>query len=139
MQEDALPTLDPEAFRKMEDKIRIRIILLGDTKPEGPGDLFDVPGVVGKVPGVFLHACGAYTISGEPLYRLTYFGRIVLDVLIALFILFVARLGSTLVKSNDSNDELSEHRLMFGLTVVAVIVVCMLSVGLVRHTRLLWT
>jgi hypothetical protein len=40
MQEDALPALDPKAFQEMEDKIRNRIVLLGDTKPESYGLMF---------------------------------------------------------------------------------------------------
>jgi hypothetical protein len=86
-----IDALDPAALAgtNMKD----RIILLGRTK--NTTDIFAVPGKPEQTyPGVYLHACAAFTLlETRPLYRLTDFGRISLDLFFS-----VAIFGSVLLR-----------------------------------------
>lgn len=139
IREDVLPALPPEFFREMEDKIRNRIILLGDTKP-GPDDFFEVPGVPEKVRGVFLHACVANTILNGPLLRLTLLGRIAIDVGLALLVLAAVH-TSIWLRSYFKYPlgRLEDLLKSFIFTFLAIAFVLIVSISWIRWTRLLWT
>jgi CHASE2 domain-containing sensor protein len=137
IREDVLPALPQDFYRAMPDRIKNRMILLGDAQPQ-EGDSFTVQGVTGAVPGVFLHACAANTIANIPLYSLTLFGRIVIDVLLAVLILALVRLSMWLL-SFKRRPSHAEHTLELIFTLVTIVLVFIVSVILVRQTRLLWT
>jgi CHASE2 domain-containing sensor protein len=138
IREDVLPALKPESFREMKNKIKGRMILLGDAEPEAD-DLFMVPGVTGTVPGVFLHACAANTIANEPLYSLTLLGRIAIDVTLAVVILVLVKFSLWLLLRSKRDLAHPEHKLDIVFTFVTIVLVLITSVVLVRQTRLLWT
>jgi CHASE2 domain-containing sensor protein len=138
IREDVLPALKPESFRELKDKIKNRMILVGDTQPQG-GDLFNVSGVTGTVPGVFLHACAANTIANEPLYSLTLLGRIAIDVTLAVIILVLVNCSLWLLLRFKRDLKHAEHKLDLIFTFVTIVLVLVTSVVLVRQTRLLWT
>src|SRR5712691_11910091 len=84
---EVLPVLSSDDFAKLEDKIKDRMVILGDAKPQ-EGDMFQTS--AGRLPGVYVHACAANTIATEPLYRLTILGRLAVDLVLAFAIfLFV--------------------------------------------------
>jgi CHASE2 domain-containing sensor protein len=138
IREDVLPTLNPESFRELKDKIKNRMILLGDAQPEA-GDLFNVPGVTGAVPGVFLHACAANTIANEPLYSLTLPGRIAIDMILAIVIFVLVKFSHWLLLRFERDLAHAEHKLDVIFTFVTIVLVLITSVVFVRETRLLWT
>jgi CHASE2 domain-containing sensor protein len=138
IRQDVLPAVKPEFYRAMPDRIKNRMILIGDTKPEG-GDSFTVPGVTGAVPGVFLHACAANTIANEPLYSLTLLGRITIDLLLAVSILALVKFSLWLLARTKRKLMHAEHKLDILFTVLTVVLVLIVSVVFVRQTRLLWT
>jgi CHASE2 domain-containing sensor protein len=134
--EDVLPALPPNALRLLEDKIRNRMVILGDVKS---GDTFSVPGVSDSVPGVLIHACIANTLVNEPLYRLTFLGRIALDVFLALVVFALVKISRWGLWSPKHRAGVDETTATLVFTSAAVVVVTAVSIWLVRYTRLLWT
>ena len=139
LEEDALPTQDTRTVSYFGDKIRGRYILLGRTNPSSEKDRFDVPHLR-PVPGIFLHASAALTLAGKPLNTMTPWGRVMFDVVIAALIYCVVMLSCAAHHRTGVFAFLSNERIaQYVFTVVAIIIVLVVSVGLVRRTRLLWT
>jgi CHASE2 domain-containing sensor protein len=138
IKEDKLPALDPAAFEEMKDKIENRIVLLGDTSPP-PSDFFSVPGVSGKVAGVYLLACGANTIASDPLYYLTTLGRIAMDSLLAILVLLLVKGSLWALGFFRLASVRAEEWLGVVFTLGAIVLTTIISVYTVRLTRLLWT
>ena len=65
-----ISTNDAAGFAKLGGWFHNKLILLGDADPLGGMDSANVPARAEPVPGVYLHACGAYTLGRAPLYRL---------------------------------------------------------------------
>jgi CHASE2 domain-containing sensor protein len=137
IKDNALTVLTPEEFADMKEKIRGRMVLIGDTKPD-TGDLFNVAGL-GQIPGVFLHACAAHTLARQPLYHLTLLGRIVIDVIMASFLFGLVQFSLWLARCNHSNFVHAEHPLSYLFAAIAVLVISVVSIYWVHKTRLLWT
>jgi hypothetical protein len=146
--DEVIHTLEPQSFRDQKDKVEGRIVLLGNTGKEcgddpskwGDQDCFQVTGVPGPVHGVFLHACAAQTIAAnEPIYQLTWLGRIAIDVVLAFVIITAVKLLRWLRSLSRHPREHREWTLNVVFTLVTILFVFIVSVGLVRRTRLLWT
>ncbi len=139
LRQEALPTQDPCAVGYYSDKIRGRYVLLGKTNPTSADDWFEVP-ELGRVPGVFLHACAAVTFAGQALYTLTSTGRVLLDILIALLIFcgvtVVCLVHRRFAPAGFLPNQTQAQYLFTGL---AVVIVSVVSILFVRRTRLLWT
>lgn len=133
----ALTVLTADEFADMKDKIHGRMILIGDTRPVA-GDLFPITGL-GEIPGVFLHACAAHTLARHPLYHLTLWGRIVLDIVTGALLFGMVQLSLWLAKRNHSHFVHAEHLLSYILAVLAIVIVSVVSLYWVHKTRLLWT
>jgi hypothetical protein len=148
MRDEVFHSLEPQFLRDERDKIENRMVIIGDAPSQkrvalqkSDHDLFHVTGVSAKVPGVFLHACGASSIvANDPIYQLTYLGRIFVDAILAAFV-FAAVKVSLLVRSrsNYPPGHAMESGLNILFTVLTIGIASIVSVGLVRHTRLLWT
>src|SRR6266536_4473544 len=134
--QDVLPVLDAVSYGKMKAKIKGRMILLGDTNP-AKGDRF--PTRVGEIPGVFVLAAGANTIATLPLNRLRPLGRIGMDLMLALIIFCLVEFSSGFSRWLKGSHTHASYGLNIVLTFVAIILVTVVSVFLVRWTRLLWT
>jgi CHASE2 domain-containing sensor protein len=113
-----------------------KIVLLGRTK--NTTDTFIVPGRPEQVyAGVYLHACAAYTRLNEPLYRLTPFGRDVLDFGFPMLILLPI-LWLRLHWHKQDRDVHIEHRLVGFLIAAEAAILFLGAVLFVRYTRLMW-
>jgi CHASE2 domain-containing sensor protein len=134
---EVLPVfLDSDAYAKMEDKIKGRMVILGDRKPSDR-DMFATG--AGRLPGVYIHACAANTIATEPLYRLTHWGRLVTDLLLALAIFLFVKIFLFLRLLFKGAPTHGENRLNVIFTSLVIIFVLLISVVFVNWTRLLWT
>jgi CHASE2 domain-containing sensor protein len=137
--------VDPAPYRDDREKIANRIILLGDTNPkecdpQGDKDCFHVTGVPYGVRGVFLHACAANTIAaGKPIYQLTLLGRIAVDGALGLLLFGLVEFCYSLHSRVTRSLTHAQYRLNLKLTFLAIFLVFVVSVLLVRWTRLLWT
>jgi CHASE2 domain-containing sensor protein len=137
--------VDPAPYRDDREKIANRIILLGDTNPkecdpQREEDCFHVTGVRYGVRGVFLHACAANTIAaGKPIYQLTLLGRIAVDGALGLLIFGLVEFSRSLHSRFTGSLSHVQYRSNLKLTFLAIFLVFVVSVVLVRWTRLLWT
>jgi hypothetical protein len=113
-----------------------KIVLLGRTK--NTVDMFTVPGRPEQpYPGVFLHACAAYSLLQRPLFRLKEPGRIALDILFSLAI-FGAVLWGRLILHKQGKEVSLEHRLPGVVSLVVAIGLVAGAILLVRKTHLMW-
>lgn len=146
---DVLHGMNPDFYRDERDKIENRMIVIGDTYRDehhaaGEGinkpDWFHPTGVNEQIPGVFLHACAAATIAAnKPIYQLTILGRIFMDLLLAVAVLFLVKFSLWLLLRSTFHPAHAEHKLDLIYTIIAIIVVLVVGFVLVRTTRLLWT
>ena len=83
---DTLSTVSRISINEAGEKFRRKMVLLGDATLEKAVNVVEVPGQSGPVPGVYLHACGAYTFAREPLYEIKLTARLVLDVCLSLLV-----------------------------------------------------
>jgi CHASE2 domain-containing sensor protein len=137
---EIVPAADDRALRDgaQRDKIFGQLILMGDATLGKATDVFPVPGRQQQLyPGVFLHACGAYTLIKAPLYELTRLGHVVIDVLLAGVILGALVLIG-LFYHDPKTRERATDRLRGFLTFLAVAAAIVIGVVFVRVTRIMW-
>jgi CHASE2 domain-containing sensor protein len=116
---------------------RNKIIIIGDATPGTSPDAFVVDGRTEPVPGVYVHACAAYTLAVAPLYELKWQGRVAIDVLLALSILLMitgVRLWFTAEPA-----KVATRRLEGLLTLLIVLAAVLFGVLFVRWTCIMWS
>lgn len=133
---ESLPVLNSDAYAKLEDKIKNRMIILGDREPS-KGDMFQTS--AGRLPGVYVHACAANTIATEPLYRLTLLGRFTIDFVLALAIYLFVQISLLVRTLFKRPPAYTENRLSVMFTALVIIFVLLISIVFLKRTRLLWT
>jgi serine/threonine protein kinase len=114
-----------------------KIVLLGNTGWENP-DKYPMPPWQKEVPGVYFHACAAYTLIKGPLLEITALARIVLDLLLATVML----LGISWLRihySRRTRDGFGVHRARFLFASLATVIVLAMGYWFVQATRILWT
>jgi len=115
-----------------------RIVLLGNTAWDKTLDKYPIPPWQKEVPGVYFHACAAYTLIKGPLVEVTEGARVGLDLLLATVIL----LGVSWLRLHyaaRTKDGVAAHRVHFVFTSLALVVVLAFGYGFVQYTRVLWT
>lgn len=132
-------TIDPAILRDSAQRPRLegKLVLLGDATLGRATDLFQVPGRLEPVPGVFLHASAAYTLVKGPLYEVTHWGRLCLDVAFSLAILLAVLLIRRRF-GNRAPQAIASVSLQGVLTLVVVIAAIIVGVWFVRSTRIMW-
>lgn len=148
IREDVLHSVDPDFYRDEQDKVEDRMIIMGDAyrgehravdAPKRP-DWFRPTGLDEQIPGVFVHACAAATIkANEPIYQLTVLGRVFIDLLIAVVILFLVKFTLWMGFRSELDAAHAERKFDLIYTVIAILVVFVVGFVCVRATRLLWT
>jgi hypothetical protein len=137
---EIIPATDARALSDgaRRDKIFGQLVLIGDATLGKETDVFSVPGRQQQLyPGVFLHACGAYTLIKAPLYELTRLGHIVIDFLLAGMILGALVLIG-LFYHDPKTRERATDRLRGFLTFLTVAAAIVIGVVFVRVTRIMW-
>ncbi len=105
-----------------------KMVLLGDAELS---DIFTIPGPVEPIRGVFLHACGAYTFTRQPLYVFRPVVRTMLDIVLSLFlVVFLSRL--------DTLDEKERTRRQRQRLVGVLLLVLAAGFALVRLSGIVW-
>ena len=113
-----------------------KIVLLGRTR--NTADEFVVPGRPERVyPGVFLHACAAYTLLEKPLYQFTPLGEIAIDIGISV-LLFGVLLIYRLWRHKQRKEVAIEHRTPGFLACALAALLTVFAVVFVRWTHLMW-
>jgi hypothetical protein len=130
----AADVLKPEELAKLD--LKDKIVLLGRAK--STTDTFTIPGKPEQpYAGVFLHACAVYTLENRPLYRLTEWGRIFIDILFSVLI-FGPVLVYRLIRLGQGKEVVMDHRLLGRAINLEALVLFVGAIWLVRYTRLMW-
>lgn len=130
-------TAEPEGVTAQGHLLENKVVLVGDGTPGKARDMFNVPGRQQPVPGVYLHACAAYTLAGSALYKLTLAGRVVIDLLLS-FAVLGAITAIRLYHLNRTPGEVNTHWLQGVLTFVVVLAAIAMGVLFVHVTHVLW-
>ncbi len=130
-------TIRPEGINAQSHLIQDKIVLIGNATPGETKDSFVVPTRTDPVPGVYLHACGAYTLAVSPLYELTNKGRWALDIALSLFILALIT-GIRLAFNSVTSSDPDTNWLQKASTFVVVLGAFLVAIIFVRTTRILW-
>lgn len=112
-----------------------KMVLLGDATPFKGADTAAVPGVEEPVPGVYVHACAAYTLVHAPLWEL--------KPAVGLTIAFLCSLGALAFIYRACHKHAGRHRvttipLNIVLTLCLVVIFLAVGYGLARWLHLLW-
>jgi CHASE2 domain-containing sensor protein len=113
-----------------------KLVLLGRTK--NTMDMFTVPGRPEQpYPGVFLHACAAYSLLERPLLRLREPSLVTLDILFSLAI-FGPLLWRRLSLHKQGKEVVLGHRIPGLLSLLVAIALVVVAISIVRSTHLMW-
>jgi len=136
---EPLRTINPVVLRDQSQRQRFqdKVVLIGDATLNKATDTFVVPAREQPYPGVFLHACAAYTLIKAPLYEVTGRGRLGIDVLFLLTILLTI-ISLRLYHQGRTSEEVATHRLQGVFTLVVVLAAIVVGVFFVRVTRVMW-
>jgi CHASE2 domain-containing sensor protein len=118
-------------------RLQGKVVLMGDATLGQATDTFLVPARDQPYPGVFLHACAAYTLIKAPLYELTWKGHLAIDVLLSGVILAAIVLMSFHYRDQESRER-ATHRLRGAFTLLVVLAAIVIGVLFVRITRIMW-
>lgn len=133
---DTLSTVSRISINEAGEKFRRKMVLLGDATLEKAVDVAEVPGQNGSVPGVYLHACGAYTFAREPLYEINLTVRLVLDACLSLLVFGgLARLRYRHPDENETSHARRPYALFVYVGGIALLLAALL---LVYWMGLLW-
>src|SRR5437660_8573626 len=135
LEKQMLPTRDPAVIRDQARRLQGKIVLFGDVTSGRTRDTIVVPGIRDPVPGALVHACAVYTLLKAPLYSLTFFGHLAIDLIIPLVIFGV--IATIQIVSRKRNALLSNKLQTFILCLTAMIVIGV-GWGFVDVTRIIW-
>jgi CHASE2 domain-containing sensor protein len=138
MRNKTLRTTNPDLVKEQGSRFHNKIVLIGRATLGEVKDTFPVAGQTQPIPGVYIHASGAYTIAKAPLYELKWKSRLALDAIMSGGILLVL-IGIRLRFRNSASVRISTSKLQTLLTVIVVGTAVTLGVVLVRITCVLWT
>jgi len=140
-----LRTIEPAVISDQGWRVRDNIVLIGDATCMGINDTgteaedaFLTPGFAAPVPGVYLHACGAYTLANRPLYELTWLGRLCLDVLLSVIILGIVTAVHLHYTARGEARRVNLHALEVLFTWLIACAMLIIGVAFVKFTRLMW-
>ncbi len=118
-------------------KLSGQIVLLG--RITNAGDIFIIPGrPVKPYPGVYLHACAAYTLLQErPLYRLKFLGVLLLDALFSVAV-FIPLLLIRFHRLNKGREDFMDYGVAEILSFVVMGALVAFAIWGVNKTHLMW-
>ncbi|HEV7643517.1 MAG TPA: CHASE2 domain-containing protein [Pyrinomonadaceae bacterium] len=87
IRETRISTAGGDSVKESGNKLRYKMVIIGDGVLEKAVDPYTVPGRSESVPGVYLHASAAYTFAREQMYEFNFGARIILDFILS-FIVF---------------------------------------------------
>lgn len=136
VRQSVLATVDPAVVRDQGDRLREKIVLLGNVAETRSADKVVAPGGAGEVPGVLVHACAAATLARAPLFRLSPAVSLGFDIAVTALILAVIT-AIRLHYSSRTRAEVASQRLLTALVWIVVVgVVC--GAALLTSQRVLW-
>jgi CHASE2 domain-containing sensor protein len=134
---ETIRTINPAELRDEGQRFKGKVVLIGSGTLGKATDLFVVPERNQPYPGIFLHACAAYTLIRAPLFEVMRKGRLGIDVVFSLAVLSVVIL-IRLYYRNRAAAEVAPHRLQGLFTLLTVSATLVVGVVFVREARLMW-
>lgn len=128
-----IKTKIPTTISDQKHLLEGKMVLIGDGTRHEATDTFSVPGRIEPIPGIYLHACAAYTLIKAPLYEFTHAVRLSIDV--ALSVVIIATIAVIRLRYKD---RVRAPRLQRLLTYLVAAVAFIVGVVFVRMTRLMW-
>jgi CHASE2 domain-containing sensor protein len=136
IQQNKLLTLSEASINESGEKFKDRMVFLGDATKEKAIDTFIVTGRNEPVPGVFLHASGAYTFARQPMYEFRNWFRFLIDLLLSLVIVFWVAIAR--YKHLGRRRIFHWHSFQNRMLLTILIVVCLIALVLIRYLGVLW-
>ena len=133
----ALPSSGISAVADQRARLKDRYVLVGDIDTSRSRDRFSLPGKDRAYPGVLVHAAAVYTLTEAPLYELTEFGGLVIDVLLAL-LAFLAVASVRLWFASRVREEVDAHRLTLVAMTAMMVLLLLLGHYAVASLRIVW-
>lgn len=127
----------PSAISSQGELLRDKVILIGEATLDKTSDTFIAPGREELTPRIFQLACGVYTLIQGPLYELTGWGRVFIDVMLSGTILIMVSSIRWYYKDR-SQREVAAHRLQKFLTLVVGLAAMIFGVLFVRAHGVMW-
>lgn len=131
-----LRTIEPAGIKAQSHLLKNRAVIIGDGTVGRATDSFIVPARQQAVPGVYLHACAAYTLSRSPLYELTNKGRLAVDIILSLLVL--AAITGIRLHYRKIPKDVNTPWLQGFFTFLVVGVAIVIGVIFVSITHVLW-
>ncbi len=130
-------TAEPAGIDAQRHLLENKVVLIGNATLGQATDTFPVSVRQEPVPGVYLHACGAYTLAIAALYELTNRGRWALDVLLSLLILAAITCIRLYFRTRTTSD-VDAHFLQGAFTILVIVAAWIVALLFVQTTRVLW-
>ena len=130
-------TWNPEEIPNYQGRLQRRMVIVGKTAWLLASDKFNVPGQSETVVGVYLHACGAWTLKYSRIYQTTHTGRIVLDLFLSAAII-LAIAGIRLYVYARTGVRTGHHLLQWLLTYAMALLSFTVGVLFFWLTRVVW-
>ena len=134
---ERLKTTNPAVIRDQGRLLANKIVLVGDGTLGKGSDTFVIPGQSQPIPGVYLHACAAYTLTKMPLYELNGIGRLVIDVLLVSIVLF--SVAAIKFGAGKEQARVATERLRSIFIFVVIVVAIVVGVVFVYETCVMWS
>lgn len=115
-----------------------KVVLLGNTEWDATLDKYPIPPWHTEAPGVYFHACAAYTLIRGALLGITTGARVGLDLLVATIALMCLAWWHC-HRSDASTEKADWQQMHLGLTSFFVMTILVGGYGLVQYARILWT
>lgn len=132
MRREALIAATPADIAKYRDRIKNRVVLIGDLKAGLASDAFRVPGVARDQRGVLLHAALASTLLSNPIAEFSHTARIVLDLALGGALALVALWAR---RRHGADDD---HAAVGKAVLIAVAIVFVCGFAFVVWFRVMW-
>lgn len=127
----------PSIISSQGELFRDKVILVGEATLNKTSDTFIAPGREELTPRIFQFACGVYTLIQGPLYELTGWGRVFIDVMLSGIVLIIVSSIRWYYKDR-SERKVATHKLQKVLTFVVGLAALICGVLFVRAHRVMW-
>lgn len=138
LKDTRLKTINPAVVKDQGWTLAGKAVLIGDGSLYEARDsvIVPLPAETMPVPGIYLHACAAYTLIKAPLYELTNFARFLADFVLA-FVVLISVISARVYIQNR-RQKFAETRATYifilGVTIIAVTI----GIFFVHKTRVIW-
>ncbi|MBI5721433.1 MAG: CHASE2 domain-containing protein [Burkholderiales bacterium] len=130
---EQLVAASPRDIANYADRIRGRLVIVGDTRVGSSDDIFAIPGDPANRRGVLLHAALAHTLLVEPVHEFKHGVRWSIDILLSALILAGVALVAWL-----SRGKADTHKVESWFVLGTVACVVLVGFAFIYFVRVLW-